>query len=196
MGRSSRWSRRSTRTRTHLELRQSRSLQIAKGDREAAEDAFRRAVTAAPQSLQAHGSLGQLSLGRWEARRSRDGVQGRAGIDPTSSAVNRAMAAFYSARTRGEAEPYLKTYAQGSGTTEAKLLLADYYVRARQESRGDQHPVESGGGRRTGSRGRRSASPRWISSPVVVRRPTRDSTRSCSVSRGTRPRSRQRLGSC
>ena len=54
-------------------------------------------------------------------------------LAPTSPTVNRALATLYIGQGRdGEAEPYLQTFAKESGTSESKLLLADYYVRARK----------------------------------------------------------------
>ena len=109
------------------------ALQMAKGDLEAAEDAFRRAVEAAPQSAQAHGSLANFLWAAGMLDEAESEFRAALGIEPTSPEMNRAMAAFYASRNRAsEAEPYLKTYAQESGTVEAKLLLADYYSRARK----------------------------------------------------------------
>jgi len=106
------------------------ALQVAKGDQEAAEAALRRAVDVAPRSALAHATLGNFlwAAGRYdEAERE---LKAALDIEPKSPSVNRALAGFHLARNRmPEAEAYLKTYADVNGTTESKILLADYYVR-------------------------------------------------------------------
>jgi len=109
------------------------SLQLARGDRDAAEDAFRRAVAAAPGSAQAHAALANFLWAAGERTEAEKEFKAALAIEPTSPAVNRAMAAFYTIENRGqEAEPYLKSYAQQSGTVDARLLLADYYLRGQR----------------------------------------------------------------
>ena len=110
------------------------ALQLAKGDREAAEDAFRRAVDGCARvgSRRTPG-LPTSSGPPVNSRKPRREFKAALAIEPTSPAVNRAMAAFYISQNRAtEAEPYLKSYAEESGTTEARLLLADYYVRGKR----------------------------------------------------------------
>ena len=99
----------------------------------AAEAAFRRRSMVAPGRLQAHGSLANFlwAVGkRDEAERE---LKAALGIEPTSPAANRAMAALYISHNRGaEAEPYLKTYAEATGTLEAGFCSrTTTFVRAR-----------------------------------------------------------------
>ena len=102
------------------------SLQLARGDRDAAEDAFRRAVAAAPDSSQAHAGLANFLWAAGDHAEAEKEFRASLAIDPTSPAVNRAIATFYSSQNRErDAEPYLKSYAEQSGTVDARLLRTD-----------------------------------------------------------------------
>jgi Flp pilus assembly protein TadD len=111
------------------------ALRMAQGDREAAESAFRQAVEAAPQSAQAHLGLANFLWAVGSRAEAEPEIKAALAIEPASMAANRAMAAFYIGQGKGaDAEPYLKAYVQSNGTVDARLMLADYYVRERRIS--------------------------------------------------------------
>ena len=111
------------------------ALQAARGDQEAAEAALRRAVEVAPNAESSHSALANFlwAAGRYdEAARE---LEAALKLEPRSAVVNRAMATLRINQNRvPEAEPYLKTYADVSGTIESRLLLADYYIRTKKGS--------------------------------------------------------------
>lgn len=106
---------------------------FAKGDRPAAEAAFKRAVAADPKSVQAKLSLGNFywSTGRLEEAEAviKDAVT----LDPANTLANRALAILYLGSGRlAQAEAPLKVVAEHSNEYAAKIFLADYYMRQRR----------------------------------------------------------------
>ena len=109
------------------------ALEAARGDREAAEAALRRAVQIAPKSPLAHSALANYLLAAGNRDEARTELKAALALDPESAMVNKTLAMLHIAQNQlPEAEPYLRTYANSTGTIEARLLLADYYARTRK----------------------------------------------------------------
>src|SRR5688572_2805114 len=106
------------------------ALQLAKGDREAAELTFKRAVSVAPESVDPRLTLANFFWAVGQQADAEREIQAALALDPTSASANRAMAALYFTQNKPrEAERYLKAYADASGSAEARLVLADLYLR-------------------------------------------------------------------
>jgi tetratricopeptide (TPR) repeat protein len=115
---------RRTLTYTNLGL-----LQLFKGNKSAAEDAFKRAVEIDPKSVSAHMSLANYYWAAGDGAQAEREIKSAFAIDPKSIGVNRALAALYLTSARApEAEPYLKNYAEAMAQVTPKLVLADYYL--------------------------------------------------------------------
>ena len=104
------------------------ALQLAKGDPNRAEEAFRKAVQLDGTSVSARLTLAIFYLATRRAAEAEDALERTLEIDESNLTANRALAALYLASNRAaEAEPYLKTVAGQSTNVEARLVLADYY---------------------------------------------------------------------
>ena len=175
---------------THVELCQPRSASDRKGRQgrgggciQAGGRRRRR------ESLQAHVSLANFLWAAGELAGSRDRVQGRArhrsdiggrqsrhGDASIPVKQRRGGRAVPEVLRAGAAPPRPGCCSPTTTFASASVPEATSILRVWQR-------------RKTASRGRRSVSRRSISSPVVVRRPTRKSTTFSSASRGTKPRS-------
>src|SRR5262249_19241407 len=106
-------------------------LQLRKGDRSAAEQAFRRAVDVDPKSIPARLSLGNFYWAAGDRAGAEREMKAALALDPKSPDANRTLAAFYSiSGPAADAEPYLKTFAAVSTNVDPKLALADFYLSA------------------------------------------------------------------
>lgn len=104
-------------------------LELAKGDREAAEEAFTEAVTIDDRSVSARVALAIFYLSVGKSREAEDALEQALAIDPSNPTANRGLAVLYLTSNRArEAERYLKTVADVSKTTTTDLALADYYT--------------------------------------------------------------------
>lgn len=104
-------------------------LQTAKGDMVAAEASFRKATEIAPTSMTARLALANFL---WSANRRDEAeteLKAALAVDGTNLLANRALGVFYLSSGRSaEAEPYFRAIADTAKSTEATLVLADYYV--------------------------------------------------------------------
>src|SRR5205823_80977 len=94
-----------------------------------AEASFRKAVEAAPKSIEARLALANLY---WATRRQTDAeatLKAALEIEPASIPANRALGVFYVATGRtADAEPYFRALARAVDTPAAQASLAQYYV--------------------------------------------------------------------
>ena len=105
------------------------ALQLAKGQRSAAEGAFKRAVEVNPKSIAARLNLGDFYWAGGQLADAEREFKAALEVDAKSTAVARTLATFYiDSGRRAEAEPFLKAYAAGDAG--AKVVLADYYLDA------------------------------------------------------------------
>lgn len=106
------------------------AIQLVRGKPAEAEQAFRKAVEVAPDSVE-----GRLALAGflWASRRLAEAERAftdALALDPANAEANRALGTFYVASRRiAEAEPFFKTLAEAN-TPAARIGLADYYVTA------------------------------------------------------------------
>ena len=107
------------------------ALEMARGRRDEAEAAFKKAVEAAPQSASAHLALANFY---WSSGRQADAegaFKAALQLEPKNALANRALATFYIASGRvPEAEPLLRTLADSTPDAGARIALADYYLLA------------------------------------------------------------------
>jgi tetratricopeptide (TPR) repeat protein len=104
-------------------------IENAKGNKAAAENAFKRAVEVDPNSPSPHWSLGNFYWASGRIADAENELKAAYKISPKSPVILRGLAAFYISTGRTiEAETYLKAYAEG-GDVLAKLALADFYTR-------------------------------------------------------------------
>jgi tetratricopeptide (TPR) repeat protein len=96
---------------------------------EQAEATFRKAVEMAPRSVSARLALASFLWARSRASEAETVLKDALAIDPRNLPANRALGVFYMATNRvAAAEPFFKTIAETTGTEEAQLSLADYYL--------------------------------------------------------------------
>jgi Flp pilus assembly protein TadD len=106
-------------------------LQFSIGARDEAEQAFRRAVTEAPQSSEAHLALASyyFAVRRFEAAEQE--YRRAHALAPADELTNRAVAVFYLHTDRAPAaEPYFLAAARSHDR--ARIALADYYMLVRR----------------------------------------------------------------
>jgi len=114
------------------------AIENARGRKEEAEAALKRALTLAPRSLDAHLALGYFYWN--EGRRSEAEALFKSAhqIDPSARQVNQMLSTYYIATGRAaEAEPHLKKMAEDPEDSASKLQYADYLIAMRrpQEAR-------------------------------------------------------------
>ena len=107
------------------------AIEMQKGRAAEAEAAFKRAVEVDSTSV-----IAQLALANfyWSVGRLPEAetpLKRAVELDPTSSIGQRALSAFFMSTGRmKEAEAPLKSLAEKPGDSQARLTLADYYIRA------------------------------------------------------------------
>jgi tetratricopeptide (TPR) repeat protein len=105
------------------------ALQLAQGNRKAAEEAFKRAIVVEPQSAVAHRNLGGFYWAGGDRTNAERELKAALAIDPKSPDTNRSLTAFYLASPQqAQAELYLKAYIEAAPSVWAKLALADFYL--------------------------------------------------------------------
>src|SRR5262245_21773952 len=105
------------------------TLQLAQGNRNAAEAAFKRAIEVDPKSSVAHRNLGGYYWSAGDRLKAERELKAALALDPKSADNNRSLAAFYLASPqRAQAEPYMKAYVEAAPSIWAKLALADFYA--------------------------------------------------------------------
>ncbi len=107
-------------------------VQAARGNREDAEAAFRKAVQADPKRISSHTCRWRSSSGlSGRATEAEQSIRAALALDPGHLPAHRALAGVYLSTNRAaQAEPHLKALAESDNSTAArsKLALADYYV--------------------------------------------------------------------
>jgi tetratricopeptide (TPR) repeat protein len=108
-------------------------LQLARGKKEEAERAFKRAIEVDNRSMAAHLALANFYLAIDRVDAVEQPLKDALAIEPGHEMVNRVLASFYVAvNRRVDAEPYLKRAAEAGGAA-SRLALADYYVMMKRD---------------------------------------------------------------
>jgi tetratricopeptide (TPR) repeat protein len=103
-------------------------LQLAQGNRERAEQAFKRAIDLAPKSPEVRVALANYYWMSGKADLAEPLLKEALAIAPGDISANRQLAYLYVSLNRGaEAEAPLKVVAEKSKDPSARLLLAEYY---------------------------------------------------------------------
>jgi len=116
-------------------------LQIAGRNLTEAERAFKRAIEVAPTAAEPRLALANFY---WNQKRpeTEATLTGTLAIDPGNEAAHNALAIYYLWTNRVlEAEPHLKAVAATSTRPDAKVLLADYYLRVQPPRFSDSERV-------------------------------------------------------
>lgn len=104
-------------------------LQLAKGQVQAAEAAFKSAVAAAPKSVDAHLAFARFYWSAGKPAEAEAWLQSGLQLEPSNPLTLRALALFYLVSGRPpEAERYLKSLAEQTTLPAPRIALADYYV--------------------------------------------------------------------
>jgi tetratricopeptide (TPR) repeat protein len=105
------------------------AIELARGHRDQAEAAFKKATETAPTSVRARLALANFYWSTGNLAAAERELKAAVPIDPKDIAANRALAVFYFVTNRAaDAEPYLKTVADVSRQAIDRFVLADYYV--------------------------------------------------------------------
>ncbi len=107
------------------------SVQLSRGSQPDAESAFRRAVSAEPDSIDAQLSLANYLWGVGRKDEAEKYFRSAVEKAPSNQMANRAMAVFLQHNNRAaQAEPYLRTAAEQETVAQApqRIALADYYL--------------------------------------------------------------------
>jgi len=104
-------------------------FQLARGEVDLAEKAFKRALEVDPKSVSACLSLAELYRISGRAHQAEAVLRQALAIEPRHIMANQAMASFliHADRAR-EAEPYLRTAYEQAKSVETGLSLADFYL--------------------------------------------------------------------
>ena len=106
------------------------SIQMASGNREAAEKAFRKALELDPNSANAHVAFANFLWATGDMPQAEKEMRTALAIDPKHLVTHRAMAMFLMlSRRPAEAEPHIKAVADAAPGAEPKYYLAEYYLR-------------------------------------------------------------------
>jgi tetratricopeptide (TPR) repeat protein len=112
------------------------ALELRRGNRDAAEAAFKQAVALAPASVAAHLSLANFywSGGKWPEAEAELKESGR--LEPDNILALRVTANFFVATNRPQlAEPPLQRLVTLTNSVEATFTLADYYAMTGSEAK-------------------------------------------------------------
>jgi putative PEP-CTERM system TPR-repeat lipoprotein len=105
------------------------AIELGRGQREAAERAFTKAVELQPNSVTARLSLGNFYWLTSQTTAAEASLKRALEIDPKNALTNRALANFYLATNRrSDAEQPLKMVYEVSKTPASAFALADYYI--------------------------------------------------------------------
>lgn len=106
------------------------ALLLAQGRKADAQESFEKAVKLDPKSILARLALATYHLNVGAIKDAEEAVKGALTVSPANVQANRAMALLLIGTGRmAEAEPYVKAAVGATGTPEAELSLADYYLR-------------------------------------------------------------------
>ncbi len=104
-------------------------VQLRRGEKPAAEEAFARAQSLAPESVEVQLAVANYHWASGRPDLAEADLQKALTHAPKDARVNQALATFYLSSVKVEAaEPHLKTVADLSSAPEPSLALADYYV--------------------------------------------------------------------
>jgi putative PEP-CTERM system TPR-repeat lipoprotein len=104
-------------------------LELSRGKRTAAEQAFLKAVEHAPHSASAHLALGNFRWLTGDTVQAEESFKRALEIDSRNPLTNRILANFYIAIGRGaSAQPFLQTAFDATKTPQAAFALADYFI--------------------------------------------------------------------
>jgi tetratricopeptide (TPR) repeat protein len=105
------------------------ALRLANGDRELAEEAFKKAVAIGGTTLSPRLALSNFYRACGRVADAERALREALAIVPRDADVNRRLGALLIEASRGgEAEPYFKTAAAVLTDTPSQLALADYYI--------------------------------------------------------------------
>ena len=105
------------------------TLELSRGQRDAAERAFKKAVELEPRSLQANLALGNFYWLTGQPAQAEESLKRALDLDPRNALTNRVLASFYMSTHRpADAERPLKTVAEVTMSRASVLTLADYYL--------------------------------------------------------------------
>ena len=108
-------------------------MRAIRGDRVEAEQAFHRAVETDPSSIQARLALVNFYFSTQRLAEAEAELVKAVAMAPTDITANRTLANLFLATNRvADAEAPLKRVAESAPDSTGKLLLADYYIRARK----------------------------------------------------------------
>lgn len=110
-------------------------LQLTRGNRQAAEQAFKRAVALAPQSAAAHLSLANFYWSTSQLPEAESELNSALKAEPNNVLALRSVATFYLiTNRREEAEPHLRHVFEITKSPAAALALADFYVLQKKDA--------------------------------------------------------------
>ena len=105
-------------------------LRLAQGQRQAAQEAFKRAVEIDPKSIRARLALAHFDMATGNLALAEESLKVALTLDARDSLANRALAALYVGTGRDAlAEAPLKVAAEVERAPRAKFALAEYYAR-------------------------------------------------------------------
>src|SRR4029077_1486342 len=109
------------------------ALELARGNRDQAEAAFKRATEIDPKSVRARLALATFYWRTSNLPAAERELKVAIQLSPADVAANRALAVFcFMTNRASEAEPYLKVVADVSKRTQDRFVLADYYLSTRR----------------------------------------------------------------
>ena len=110
-------------------------FQLAKGRREDAEIALRRAIATDPKWIPAQLAFGKFLWVTGRGAEAEEAFKAALALDGGNVEANRALATFYLGSNRApEAEKYLRKVAEASDALAPRFALADYYVSVKRNA--------------------------------------------------------------
>jgi putative PEP-CTERM system TPR-repeat lipoprotein len=119
-------------------------LKMAQGQRQAAQEAFKKAVDLDPKSIQARLALAHFDMATGNLALAEESLKIALALDPKDALANRALAGVYVGTGRDAlAEKPLQVVAEVTRSPRAKFALAEYYVRSRRidDAKGVMEPM-------------------------------------------------------
>ena len=105
------------------------AFQLSTSTPEAAEVTFRRAIEVNPKAADPHVMLASLYWAQGRTADAESELNAALALQPSHLGANRALATLYIGTGRAaRAESHLRAAVEGVGTSDARLMLADYYV--------------------------------------------------------------------
>ena len=111
------------------------TLQLAKGDRALAEQAFKKALEMAPTSVPTYLALSNFYRSGGRLQEAEALLRSAYGLAPKDVKVNRALGSLLiEANRAAEAEQYIKASASLDEDAQSRIALADYYMQMKRYS--------------------------------------------------------------